>query len=86
MKTLICLGRDNTKLKNFFGFVVPKFLDGHDVKSVVRMALENAKQGDVVLLSPACASFDLFKNYMDRGDQFRNAVLQLKDEKENVNV
>jgi UDP-N-acetylmuramoylalanine--D-glutamate ligase len=84
VKTLICLGKDNEKLKRFFSPVVPKILETQDVKSLVRMALEEAKSGDVVLLSPACASFDLFKNYVDRGNQFREAVKQLKEEKENA--
>jgi len=78
--TLICLGKDNTKLKDFFGGVVGQILETQTVKDLVRMALKNAKQGDVVLLSPACASFDLFRNYEDRGDQFRAAVLELKEE------
>lgn len=84
VKTLICLGKDNEKLKRFFTPVVPKVMETQEVKSLVRMALEEAKPGDVVLLSPACASFDLFKNYMDRGNQFREAVQQLKEEKEHV--
>lgn len=82
VKTLICLGKDNAKLKKFFGEVVPEIKETQTVKELVRMALESAKQGDVVLLSPACASFDLFKNYEDRGNQFREAVLELKREVE----
>jgi len=80
--TLICLGKDNNKLKNFFGDKVMNILETQDVKELVRMALQASKAGDVVLLSPACASFDLFKNYEDRGTQFRNAVLELKREVE----
>lgn len=86
VKTLICLGKDNEKLKNFFGDVVPEIKETQTVKELVRMSLESAQQGDVVLLSPACASFDLFKNYEDRGTQFREAVLELKREVEGVNT
>lgn len=82
VKTLICLGKDNDKLKSFFGNIVSDVQETQTVKELVRMALKAAKEGDVVLLSPACASFDLFKNYEDRGDQFRAAVLELKEEVE----
>ncbi len=80
VRTLICLGKDNDKLKKAFGGVVPQIRETQSVKELVRMALESAQRGDVVLLSPACASFDLFKNYEDRGNQFRSAVQELKKE------
>jgi UDP-N-acetylmuramoylalanine--D-glutamate ligase len=80
--TLICLGKENQKLTSFFRDVVPAIYETQSVKELVRLALNNAKPGDVVLLSPACASFDLFKNYEDRGTQFREAVLELKKENE----
>lgn len=80
--TLICLGKENQKLKDFFGGVVKSVKETQSVKELVRMSLESAKKGDVVLLSPACASFDLFKNYEDRGNQFREAVRDLKIEVE----
>ncbi|MCS6974919.1 MAG: UDP-N-acetylmuramoyl-L-alanine--D-glutamate ligase [Cyclobacteriaceae bacterium] len=82
VKALICLGKDNEKLKRFFTGVVPVVRETQSVKELVRMALDEASAGDVVLLSPACASFDLFKNYEDRGNQFRQAVLDLKKELE----
>jgi len=80
VRVLICLGKDNEKLKTFFKDVVNEIHETQTVKELVRLALKSAKEGDVVLLSPACASFDLFKNYEDRGDQFRSAVLELKME------
>lgn len=81
-RALICLGKDNDKLKKAFGDVVQTIRETQSVKELVHIALQEAKAGDVVLLSPACASFDLFRNYEDRGDQFRNAVLELKKEVE----
>lgn len=83
VKALICLGTDNKKLKDFFGGMVPVIRETQSMDELVRMALQEAQQGDKVLLSPACASFDLFKSYEDRGDQFRKAVGNLKKEKEN---
>lgn len=78
VKALICLGTDNKKLKDFFGGIVPVIRETQSVEELVQIALQEAQKGDVVLLSPACASFDLFKNYEDRGDQFRKAVAKLK--------
>jgi UDP-N-acetylmuramoylalanine--D-glutamate ligase len=79
---LICLGKDNAKLKKAFGDVVKEIYETQSITDLVRKALKVSQPGDVVLLSPACASFDLFKNYEDRGDQFRKAVLDLKKEVE----
>ncbi len=82
VKALICLGRDNEKLIKFFTGIVPVVRETQSVQELVRMAMEEAVAGDVVLLSPACASFDLFKNYEDRGNQFRQAVTDLKKQME----
>jgi len=86
VKALICLGKDNGKLKTSFGDIVSQIYETQSVKELVHQALQVAEPGDVVLLSPACASFDLFKNYEDRGNQFRRAVLELKDEVEDVHA
>jgi UDP-N-acetylmuramoylalanine--D-glutamate ligase len=80
-KALICLGVDNEKLKASFGAVVPHLEETQSIETAVRRAAALAAPGDVVLLSPACASFDLFKNYEDRGGQFAAAVEKLTQEK-----
>src|SRR5690606_30899271 len=79
VKVLICLGKDNEKLRRAFSDVVAIIRETQDMRELVRMALQAAEAGDVVLLSPACASFDLFHNYEDRGDQFRAAVKELAE-------
>ena len=79
VKALICLGKDNQKLVENFSPVLKNMEETTGAKEAVERARYYAENGDVVLLSPACASFDLFKNYMDRGDQFKAAVLELKN-------
>lgn len=81
VKGLICLGVDNEKLKAFFGEDLGEIHETRDVNEGVALGLKMAAPGDVVLLSPACASFDLFKNYEHRGDLFRAAVKALLDTK-----
>jgi UDP-N-acetylmuramoylalanine--D-glutamate ligase len=79
IKALICLGIDNQKLKDAFGSLISDVYETQSVRQAVVMAHDFSEPGDIVLLSPACASFDLFKNYMDRGDQFKEAVLSYKN-------
>lgn len=79
VRIMICLGADNRKLMDHFGHMVDGYLEAGSAKQAVEAAYQLAKQGEVVLLSPACASFDLFKNYEDRGNQFKKAVLDLKE-------
>jgi UDP-N-acetylmuramoylalanine--D-glutamate ligase len=77
VRNLICLGKDNAKLKDFFGGQFMIIPETDNVTDAIKVALSLAQKGDVVLLSPACASFDLFKNYEDRGNQFREAVQKM---------
>ena len=74
VKALICLGVDNAKLYAAFGSIVPHIEETQSMTDAVARAAAQATAGDVVLLSPCCASFDLFKNYEDRGQQFAAAV------------
>jgi len=77
VKAIICLGLNNTSIQNNFGKLVPTILETYSAQEAVEMAQRIADAGDVVLLSPACASFDLFENYEDRGNKFKNAVYEL---------
>jgi UDP-N-acetylmuramoylalanine--D-glutamate ligase len=77
VRGLICLGKDNTKLIKSFRDIVPQYVEVQSMPDAVKTAYRMAKPGDTVLLSPACASFDLFNNYEDRGLQFKQCVREL---------
>lgn len=77
VKAIICLGMDNSKIKYAFGNVVDLLVETYAMSEAVKVAYKIAERGDTVLLSPACASFDLFKNYEDRGNQFKEAIKDL---------
>lgn len=80
VKGLICLGKDNTGLTSYFGTKIDRIAEVDSPQKAIKQAYKWATEGDVVLLSPACASFDLFDNYEDRGDKFKNAVKKFKKE------
>lgn len=77
VKAIICMGVDNKKIIEAFKDIVPVIVETDNAKKAVNAAFRAAVKDDVVLLSPACASFDLFKNYEDRGTQFKEAVKEL---------
>ncbi|MEP7373034.1 MAG: UDP-N-acetylmuramoyl-L-alanine--D-glutamate ligase [Chitinophagaceae bacterium] len=77
VKAIICLGTDNRKIHEAFGNMLSTIVNTNNAIDAVQASFHFATKGDVVLLSPACASFDLFKNYEDRGNQFKKAVKEL---------
>jgi UDP-N-acetylmuramoylalanine--D-glutamate ligase len=77
VKAIVCMGTDNRKIHEAFQNDTPVIVNTSSAKDAVKSSFHLAAKGDVVLLSPACASFDLFKNYEDRGKQFKDAVRDL---------
>ncbi len=77
VRAIICLGMDNSRILETFGNVVDLLVETYAMSEAVKVAYKIAERGDTVLLSPACASFDLFENYEDRGNQFKEAVKSL---------
>jgi UDP-N-acetylmuramoylalanine--D-glutamate ligase len=77
VKAIICLGIDNQKINEAFQDVVETIVEAKSASEAVTLGYQLAKKEETVLLSPACASFDLFENYEDRGNQFKQAVRSL---------
>ena len=77
VKVIICLGKDNTPIHEAFSSIVDTIVDTNSATEAVHAAYSFAENGDVVLLAPACASFDRFQNFEDRGIQFKQAVKNL---------
>ncbi|MDN5211567.1 UDP-N-acetylmuramoyl-L-alanine--D-glutamate ligase [Fulvivirgaceae bacterium BMA12] len=84
VKALICLGLDNEKLKEAFGAQLTNLQETKEMEDAVKKSFKLAENGDVILLSPACASFDLFKNYEERGKKFKKAVKNIMLNKREV--
>lgn len=79
VKAIVCMGKDNSKLLDFFYGKVPQISDTHSIEDAVKECARLASEGDTVLLSPCCASFDLFSSYEDRGEKFKQQVKQLNN-------
>ena len=77
VRAIICLGKDNLKIKEVFAGMVENIVEVQSADDAVKAAYSLALRGDAVLLSPACASFDLFENFEDRGNQFKKAIKNL---------
>ena len=77
VKAIVCMGTDNKKIIDFFKDLVPTIIETDSAKKAVNASFKLAEKGELVLMSPACASFDLFKNYEDRGRQFKESVKEL---------
>ena len=86
VKAIVCMGKDNSKLLDFFSAEVPAITDTHSLADAMAAARRLAAPGDCVLLSPCCASFDLFKSYEDRGEQFKAAVRAMQPTDENADT
>ena len=86
VNALVCLGKENKKLISAFKADVADLCEVDSMEKAVNSALKYARENDVVLLSPACASFDLFKNYEDRGNQFKREVVQHRELEQNKKI
>ena len=78
VKAIILIGEASAKIKDALGDVTETVM-AKDLAEAVKLSRQMAKKGDVVLLSPACASFDMFRDYEDRGRQFKKLVMEMKD-------
>ncbi len=77
VRAIVCIGKDNARIYDSLEDDAKMIVNSSSMRDAVEIASHLAKKGDTVLLSPACASFDWFRNFEDRGDQFKEAVMEL---------